>query len=180
MISETIEFCLWHERDIQLALENETGSVLHAVIHVSGLSGYGSGVKSSKVSDPTYMNALRRIEAVNCLSVPYGPLYGHSPKYNAETKLFAADRRWRENFTLHFPVKWLLVTASVKRYFLDEDNRLHDFFNRRYILLERWEKSCEELKIKKSRYFIMRAEVIRAGELYAAGYGAATVESMLR
>ena len=123
MISETIEFCLWHERDIQLALENETGSVLHAVNYGSGLSGDGSGVKSSKVSDPTYMNALRRIEAVNCLSVPYGPLYGHSPKYNAETKLFAADRRWRENFTLHFPVKWLLVTASVKRYFLDEDNR---------------------------------------------------------
>ena len=179
MISETIEFCLWHERDIQLALENETGSVLHAVNYGSGLSGDGSGVKSSKVSDPTYMNALRRIEAVNCLSVPYGPLYGHSPKYNAETKLSAADRRWRENFTLHFPVKWLLVTASVKRYFLDEDNRLHDFFNRRYILLERWEKSCEELKIKKSRYFVMRAEVIRAGEIYAAGYGAANMESIL-
>lgn len=180
MISETIEFCLWHERDIQLALENKTGTVLHAVNYGSGLSGDGSGVKSSKISDPTYVQALRRIEAVNYLNVPYGPLYGHSPKYNAETKLFAADRRWRETYNLRFPVKWLQVAASVKRYFLDEENPLHDFFERRYVLLERWEKSCDELKIKRNRYFVMRGEVIHAGELYAVGYGAVTVESILR
>ena len=178
MVSETIEFCLWHEEDIKLALEAQTANPLHSVSFGGTLA--GNGGSRTKVSDPTYVQALRRIEALGYLDVPYGPLYGRAPTYNEKTKLYAPDHRWQETFRLRYPGKWLRIVAALKSYFLSEENPLHDFFIRRYVDNEPWATTCKELAISRGKYFVMKAEVIRAGELYAVGYGAATVESMLR
>ena len=178
MITETIEFCLWHEQDIKLALEAQTANPLHGISFGSTLA--GNGGSRTKVSDPTYVQALRRIDALGYLDVPYGPLYGRAPTYNEKTRLYAPDHRWQETFRLRYPEKWLRIVAALKSYFLSEDNRLHDFFVRRYVDNEPWATTCKELGISRGRYFVMRAAVVRAAELYAAAYGAATVESMLR
>ena len=178
MIVETIEFCLWHEEDIKLALEAQTANPLHGISFGSTLA--GNGGSRTNVSDPTYVQALRRIDALGYLDVPYGPLYGRAPTYNEKTKLYAPDHRWQETFRLRYPGKWLRIVAALKSYFLSAENPLHDFFIRRYVDNEPWAKTCKELGISRGRYFVMRAAVIRAAELYAVGYGAATVESMLR
>ena len=178
MVPETIEFCLWHEQDIKLALEAQTANPLRAISFGSTLA--GSSGSRTKVSDPTSLQALRRIDALNYLDVPYGQLYGPAPKYNEKTKLYAADHRWQETFRLHYPGKWLRITVALKKYYLSEGNAIRDFFIRRYVDNEPWATTCKELAISRGKYFIMKAEVIHTGELFAVAYGAATVESMLR
>ena len=161
MITETIEFCLWYESDIKLALLDARHSARRG-----GTTG-GNGSGHMLVSDPTAVQALRSLRKINSLDIPYGTAIG-------------INKRWQNTRRLYNPAKWLLVVAFLKKRYLSEDNPLHDFFERRYIKKEEWQKTCDDLKIKRSRYFVMRAEVIRAGEVYAAGCGAASMESILR
>ncbi len=161
MIADTIEFCLWYEPDIKLALLDAQYSARRG-----GVTG-GNGSGHMRVSDPTAVQALRALQKINVLDVPYGTAIG-------------LNKRWQNTYRLRNPEKWLLVVAFLKKHYLSEDNPLHDFFERRYIKKEDREKTIKDLKIKYSRYYAMRADVIRAGEVYAAGCGAASMESILR
>ncbi|SDC69989.1 hypothetical protein SAMN04487864_11545 [Succiniclasticum ruminis] len=162
MIADTIEFCLWYEQDIRLAILDAKNSAGRG-----GVTG-GNGTGHMRVSDPTAVQALRAVQKLNVLDVPYGTAIG-------------INKRWQNTYRLRNPAKWLLVVAFMKRrYLLDTENPLHDFFERRYIKKEDWQKTCKDLQIKRSRYFVMRAEVIRAGEVYAAGCGAASMENILK
>ena len=174
MISETIEFCLWHEKDIKLALEERRDGARRG-----GVTG-GNGSGHMQVSDPTAIQAMRNIAVINVLDVPYGCLYGKAPVYNEKTGMYAPDRRWQETYRLRHPEKWLRVVVALKQRYLSDDCSLKDFFERRYIKKEDWKKTCEELKISRSMYYAMKGDVIRAGEVYAAGYGAASAGSILR
>ena len=162
MVSETIEFCLWHEKDIRLAILDAKYSRGRG-----GVTG-GNGTGHMRVSDPTAVQAIRAVQKLNMLDVPYGTVIG-------------INKRWQNTYRLHNPEKWLLVTAFLKRRYLsDTENQLHDFFERRYIKKEDRDKTIKDLKITYGRYYAMRAEVIRAGEVYAAGCGAASMDSILR
>jgi len=162
MVSETIEFCLWYEKDIRLAIQDARESARRG-----GVTG-GNGSGHMRVSDPTAVQALRAVQKINVLDIPYGMPYG-------------INKRWQETYRLRNPLRWLLVVGFLKkRYISDTKNPLHDFFERRYVKREDWQKTCKDLGITRSRYFIMKAEVIRAGEVYAAGCGAASMESILR
>ena len=161
MIADTIEFCLWYESDIKLALLDAKYSARRG-----GVTG-GNGSGHMRVSDPTAVQALRAVQKINVLDVPYGTAIG-------------LNKRWQNSRRLYNPARWLLVVSFLKKRYLSEDNPLRDFFEQRYIKKEEWQKTCKDLKIKRSRYFVMRADVIRAGEIYAAGCGAASMESILR
>lgn len=161
MITETIEFCLWYESDIKLALLDAKYSARRG-----GTTG-GNGTGHMRVSDPTAVQALRSLRKINSLEIPYGTAIG-------------LNKRWQNTRRLYNPERWLLVVSFLKNRYLSDDNPLRDFFERRYIKKEEWQKTCEDLGIKRSRYFVMKAEVIRAGEVYAAGCGAASMESILK
>ena len=172
MISEIIEFCLWYEKEIQIAYaEKREGAA-------RGVTG-GNGSGHMQISDPTALQAIRNVAEINVLDVPYGPLYGKAPKYNEETGLYEKDKRWQDTYRLRYPLKWLRVTAALKKYYLNDNNTLRDFFERRYIKKENWKQTCSELHISRDIYYVMRAEVIRAGEVYAAGMGAASMGKIL-
>ena len=173
MISETIEFCLWHEKDIKLALEERRDGARRG-----GVTG-GNGSGHMQVSDPTAIQAMRNIAVINALDVPYGRLYGKAPVYNEKTGMYAPDRRWQETYRLRHPEKWLRVVAALKQRYLSDTNSLHDFFERRYIKKENLKQTCSALHISRDVYYVMRAEVIRAGEVYAAGMGAASMGKIL-
>ena len=160
MISETIEFVLWYERDILMAIADVRSSNRRG-----GTTG-GNGSGHMKVSDPTAVQALRNLQDINVLDVPHGPAIG-------------INKRWQTTYRLRNPLKWLQVGNALKQRYLSDTNNLHDFFNRRYIKKEDWKKTCEELHISRSMYYAMKAEVIRAGEVYAAGMGAAPVGKIL-
>ncbi len=160
MVSDMIEFCLWYEGDIRLAILDAKNAGR------GGVTG-GNGTGHMRVSDPTAVQALRAVQRLNALDIPYGAAIG-------------INKRWQNTYRLRNPEKWLLVVAFLKKHYLSDTNPLHDFFERRYIKKEEWEKTCKDLKIKRSRYFTMRAEVIHAGEVYAAGCGAASMETILR
>lgn len=161
MITETIEFCLCYESDIKLALLDAKYSARRV-----GTTG-GNGTGHMRVSDPTAVQALRSLRKINSLEIPYGTAIG-------------LNKRWQNTRRLYNPERWLLVVSFLKNRYLSDDNPLRDFFERRYIKKEEWQKTCDDLKIKRSRYFVMRADVIRAGEIYAAGCGAVSMESILR
>ena len=160
MITETIEFCLWYESDIKLALLDAKYSARRG-----GTTG-GNGTGHMRVSDPTAVQALRSLRKINSLEIPYGTAIG-------------LNKRWQNTRRLYNPERWLLVVSFLKNRYLSDDNPLRDFFERRDIKKEEWQKTCEDLGIKRSRYFVMKAEVIRAGEVYAAGCGAASMERIL-
>ena len=174
MISETLEFVLWYEREIYMALADKREGNRQG-----GTTG-GNGSGHVKVSDPTAIQAIRNVTQINVLDVPYGRLYGKPPVFNEKTGMYARDTRWQETYRLRNPVKWLQVGKALKQRYLSDTNDLHNFFERRYIKKEDWKKTCEELHISRGMYYAMKAEVIRAGEVYAAGCGAASMESILR
>ena len=172
MVSDTIEFVLWHEKDILLALEDLRSGKR------GGTTG-GNGTGHMKVSDPTAIQAIRNVITTNFLIVPYGKMYGKAPVYNEKTGTYGCDTRWQETYHLRNPLKWLQVGKALKQRYLSDTNELHDFFERRYIKREYWKKTCKELNISRGMYYAMKAEVIRAGEVYAAGMGATSMDRIL-
>ena len=160
MVSETIEFVLWYEREIYIALADKGEGNRQG-----GTTG-GNGSGHMKVSDPTAVQALRNLQEINVLDVPYGAAIG-------------LNKRWQETYRLRNPLKWLQVGKALKQHYLSDTNSLHEFFERRYIKKEDWKQTCKELHISKDIYYVMRADVIRAGEVYAAGMGAASTKKIL-
>ncbi len=161
MIAGTIEFCLWYEQDIRLAILDAK--------YCAGRGGVtgGNGTGHMRVSDPTAVQALRAVQEINVLDVPYGTPIG-------------INKRWQNTYRLRNPAKWLLVVEYLKRRYLSDDCSLKDFFERRYIKKEHWKDTCKALNISRAIYYAMKADIIRAGEVYAAGCGAASMESILR
>lgn len=174
MVSETIEFVLWYEADVRAAYADK-----RSCFQRGGITG-GNGSGHMQVSDPTAVQALRNIQHIHVLDVPYGPFYGKRPVDDPEKEFYPQDKRWQLTFKLHHPEKWLKVANSLKKYYLSDRNSLRDFFTRRYLKHEAWSKTCEELKISRGMYYAMRADVIRAGELYASACNAASVNVILK
>ena len=173
MIAETIEFCLTHEKEIRLALEEVRDGA-----NRGGVTG-GNGTGHMRVSDPTAIQALRRVAEINWIDVPYGPHYGQAPVVDKKTGLYGPDRRWQNTYRLRYPEKWLRVVVFIKKRYMDPGNRLHDFFVRRYVDNEPWQRTCRELGIGRGSYYAMRAEIHRAAEVYAVGCGACIAEDVL-
>ena len=90
MVSDTIEFCLWYEKDIRLAIQDARESARRG-----GVTG-GNGSGHMRVSDPTAVQALRALRKLNVLDIPYGMPYG-------------INKRWQETYRLRNPLRWLLV-----------------------------------------------------------------------
>ena len=173
MIADTIEFCLTHENEIRLALEEKKDGA-----NRGGVTG-GNGSGHMRISDPTAIQALRRVAEIVWIDVPYGPYYGTAPVCDKETGIYGPDRRWQNTYRLRYPEKWLRVVAAIKKRYMEPGNRLHNFFVRRYVENEAWQKTCKETGISRGTYYVMRAEIHRAAEVYAVGCGAVKAEDVL-
>lgn len=143
---ELIEFVFYHENEIKRAVfeKREDGCLPKT-------GGGGSG--HCRVSDPTAQNAIRKALEVPAVMIEYGAkTYGR-----------------RNSITLRHPEKWLKVVQYTREYFTGTASGA--LFKMRYSeCLTREEIICK-IKIRKSQYHAMIANVMRFAEGAATGLG---------
>lgn len=143
---ELIEFVFYHEQDIKRAVfeKREDGCLPKT-------GGGGSG--HCRVSDPTAQNAIRKALEVPAVIIEYG----------------AKTCGRRNSITLRHPEKWLKVIQYTRDYF--NGTASGALFKMRYSeCLTREEIICK-IKIRKSQYHAMIANVMRFAEGAATGLG---------
>lgn len=143
---ELIEFVFYHEQDIKRAVfeKREDGCLPKT-------GGGGSG--HCRVSDPTAQNAIRKALEVPAVMIEYG----------------AKTCGRRNSITLRHPEKWLKVVQYTREYFTGTASGA--LFKMRYSeCLTREEIICK-IKIRKSQYHAMIANVMRFAEGAATGLG---------
>ena len=143
---ELIEFVFYHEKDIKQAVfeKREDGCLPKT-------GGGGSG--HCRVSDPTAQNAIRKALEVPAVIIEYG----------------AKTCGRRNSITLRHPEKWLKVIQYTRDYF--NGTASGALFKMRYSeCLTREEIICK-IKIRKSQYHAMIANVMRFAEGAATGLG---------
>lgn len=143
---ELIEFVFYHEQDIKRAVfeKREDGC-----LPKTG----GSGSGHCRVSDPTAQNAIRKALEVPAVIIEYG----------------AKTCGRRNSITLRHPEKWLKVIQYTRDYF--NGTASGALFKMRYSeCLTREEIICK-IKIRKSQYHAMIANVMRFAEGAATGLG---------
>lgn len=143
---ELIEFVFYHEQDIKRAVfeKREDGCLPKT-------GGGGSG--HCRVSDPTAQNAIRKALEVPAVMIEYG----------------AKTCGRRNSITLRHPEKWLKVIQYTRDYF--NGTASGALFKMRYSeCLTREEIICK-IKIRKSQYHAMIANVMRFAEGAATGLG---------
>jgi hypothetical protein len=143
---ELIEFVFYHEKEIKQAVfeKREDGCLPKT-------GGGGSG--HCRVSDPTAQNAIRKALEVPAVIIEYG----------------AKTCGRRNSITLRHPEKWLKVIQYTRDYF--NGTASGALFKMRYSeCLTREEIICK-IKIRKSQYHAMIANVMRFAEGAATGLG---------
>lgn len=143
---ELIEFVFYHEKEIKQAVfeKREDGCLPKT-------GGGGSG--HCRVSDPTAQNAIRKALEVPAVIIEYG----------------AKTCGRRNSITLRHPEKWLKVIQYTRDYF--NGTASGALFKMRYSeCLTREEIICK-IKIRKSQYHAMIANVLRFAEGAATGLG---------
>lgn len=143
---ELIEFVFYHEKEIKQAVfeRREDGCLPKT-------GGGGSG--HCRVSDPTAQNAIRKALEVPAVIIEYG----------------AKTCGRRNSITLRHPEKWLKVIQYTRDYF--NGTASGALFKMRYSeCLTREEIICK-IKIRKSQYHAMIANVMRFAEGAATGLG---------
>lgn len=143
---ELIEFVFYHEQDIKRAVfeKREDGC-----LPKTG----GSGSGHCFTNDRTAQEAIRRILDVPAVVIEYG----------------AKTCGRRNSITLRHPEKWLKVIQYTRDYF--NGTASGALFKMRYSeCLTREEIICK-IKIRKSQYHAMIANVMRFAEGAATGLG---------
>lgn len=143
---ELIEFVFYHEQDIKRAVfeKREDGCLPKT-------GGGGSG--HCFTNDRTAQEAIRRILDVPAVVIEYG----------------AKTCGRRNSITLRHPEKWLKVVHFTREYF--NGTASGALFKMRYSdCLTREEIICK-IKIRKSQYHAMIANVLRFAEGTAMGLG---------
>lgn len=143
---ELIEFVFYHEQDIKRAVfeKREDGC-----LPKTG----GSGSGHCFTNDRTAQEAIRRILDVPAVVIEYG----------------AKTCGRRNSITLRHPEKWLKVVQYTREYFTGTASGA--LFKMRYSeCLTREEIICK-IKIRKSQYHAMIANVMRFAEGAATGLG---------
>ena len=114
----------------------------------------------SRISDPTAMQALHRVESVGFIHCPYGP----------------AINGKRDTRYIRCPEKWLIIEKMTREFYTRDAEKelVREVYQRRYLqgeYGERWEITCAKLKISRTWYYSLVHDVIRFAGLYAAGMG---------
>lgn len=149
-----IEFVLRHPAEIAKQIDYKRQETTGG-----GHTGGGSS-NHSYVSDPTALQAIRQVEPVHVIQVPYG----------------ATVAGKRESYTLHAPEKWLIVESATRQHYLHSGNHtVVEIYRRRYQIGgeygEPWRVSCAQLAISRGYYYTVQRDIIRYAGLYAAGIG---------
>ena len=118
------------------------------------------GGKPSRISDPTSEQALRLVEPIQFVHVPYGPYL----------------RGKRDEKYLRLPEKWLKVEKLTREFYTREgqEKNVREVYQRRYMTGEygeNWEITCSKLSISRGIYYAIVHDVVRFAGLYAAGLG---------
>ena len=148
-----IEFVLRHAEQIQKCvdakkLDSGTG-------HDNNVGG-----SHSRISDPTSVQALHKLEPIGFIHCPYGPMINGTQ-----------DARYIE-----LPEKWLTVERLTREFYTrDAENKfVREIYCRRYLqgeYGEKWEITCVKLNIRKAMYYAAVHDIVRFASLYAAGMG---------
>ena len=160
---ELIEFVFYHEKDIKQAVFEKredgclpkTGGSGSGHCRVSDPTAQNAIRKAGhcRVSDPTAQNAIRKALEVPAVIIEYG----------------AKTCGRRNSITLRHPEKWLKVIQYTRDYF--NGTASGALFKMRYSeCLTREEIICK-IKIRKSQYHAMIANVMRFAEGAATGLG---------
>ena len=125
----------------------------------------GGASGHSRISDPTALQAIRSVEPVQFIHCPFG----------------AAINGKRDTQYIKYPEKWLRVEEITRTFYTkdrDEDdlkgNMVREIYTRRYLqgeYGEKWNITCDKLKISHGIYYSVVRDVVRFAALYAAGLG---------
>lgn len=118
------------------------------------------GGKPNHISDPTAAEALKLVEPIQFVHVPYG----------------AYLRGRRDEKFIRLPEKWLKVEKLTREFYTREGQTKHvkGIYKRRYMngeYGERWEITCNKLNISRTIYYAVVHDIVRFAGLYAAGMG---------
>lgn len=143
---EMIEFVLFHEKDIRRAIfeRREDGCLPKT-------GGGGSG--HCRISDPTAQGAIRCILEVPAIVVEYG----------------AATYGRRNSVTLRHPERWIKMVHYTKDYFAGTVSGA--VLKMRYSECLTREEIMSKIRLRKSQYHAMVADIIRFAEGAATGLG---------
>lgn len=160
-IDSLIEFVLRNSDRIKKCVEIKR-------IEKSGTGGHteGGAPSKNKISDPTAMQAIMRVEPIFYIYCPYG----------------AYINGRRDERYIRCPEKWLEVEEKTKRHYtadrgtIEEKNRqkIKEIYKRRYLMGEygeKWDKTCGDLNISHGFYYAVVHDIVRFAGLYAAGIG---------
>lgn len=143
---ELIEFVLYHEKEIKRAIyeRREDGCLPKTG---GGSSGH------CRVSDPTAQGAIRNVLAVPAVVIEYG----------------AATYGRRNSVTLRHPERWVKMIHYTRDYFAGTASGT--LLKMRYYDCLTREEIMGKIKLRKSQYHAMVADIIRFAEGAATGLG---------
>jgi len=155
-----IEFVLRNASTIKKCVE------IKKVESVNGGGHTGGGTTGhSRISDPTALEAIRKVEPVLFIHCPFGAVLNGR-----------RDERY-----IKYPEKWLRVEEITRNFYTrerdDEDLKskmVKEIYTRRYLqgeYGEKWNITCTNLKISHGIYYSVVRDIIRFAGLYAAGLG---------
>lgn len=144
-VNKTIEFCFAHRETI-LRIVTETKKD-------PGRGKTGGTAGTAKRSDPTCIKAMRNLEEVSCVEVPYGAFLNGK----------------QDIFTLHDPERWVKATDMTLAYFRGKLQA--KLIVARYKEGRSREDICTELCISRTTYHVLQNDVFCFATGVAAGLG---------
>lgn len=146
-VNKLIDFCFRYRGNIEQAIREKR---LDPGTPKTGGCG-GNALRS----DPTCQKALKEIEEIECVEVPFGASIGS-----------------REVFTLRHPERWLRVVELTESYYAGklQGQLLH----KKYSESLDQRSICCDLNIGKSLYFVMQNDIFCFATGVAAGMGLIT------
>ncbi len=147
-VNKTIDFCFRYRTNIEQAIAEKRLD--------PGISKTGGSSGNALRSDPTCNVALRDVDEIECVEVPYGAAIGAQ----------------RDVFTLRHPERWLKATKMTEMYYSGklQGQLIHD----KYRLSLDQKAICCNLNIGKSLYFVLQNDIFCFATGVAAGLGLVT------
>lgn len=145
-LNRIIEFCLAHRPAIAYYIEERRKD--------PGNGKVGGTAGMAFRSDPTSQCALRNLNEVGCVEIPYG--------------IFTNGKQ--DIFTLRYPERWLKVIDYTEAFY--QGKLQAKLIQAKYRECKSREQICEELNIGKSLYFVVQNDIFCFAAGVAIGLGA--------
>ena len=144
-VNKTIEFCFTHRKEILRLIDEAKKD--------SGRGKTGGNAGNSKRSDPTCIKAMRNLEEVKCIDIPYGSFLNGK----------------QDVYTLHYPERWLKAADMTLDHYRGKLQA--KLIESRYMNGRSREEICNELCFSRATYHVLQNDVFCFATGVATGLG---------